>query len=388
MKYVWLILLIFPILSFSQIQKEQIVMISSFPNITTDNKYRVSAGNQILEFSFPVIVAPFTKIRVFGKKYRYLLIVDKKEDVTILSGISFFHNLAGIRNHLTQKIINNSSEAPLILSLILGNKNFLPDTFQYAIRIAGLSHIFALSGLHLAIFLLLFIWLLQFFQLPPRYQVFFLVLPALSYLFLGGMGISLQRSFLFFVICGLSVLTRIPLSLFKVWLLSLVIHLLFSPKIIFTPSFVLSYAAILGIVRSLRWDFSSKYFGVAFGRLVRINLSIFFIITPVIIFYFAYFNIGSIIAGLFILPIIPVIIIICFIALVLVIADVNSIFIDKILEFCYNLIYEVSFLIASKIPTLFFSDQSKITVIILWILILMYTEIRYHIKKGISYVDK
>ncbi|MGL4394337.1 MAG: ComEC/Rec2 family competence protein [Brevinema sp.] len=383
MKYIFLILLLTPTASFAQVQGKETLRITSFPNITPQDTFRVSAGEKTIEFAFPVDLSPFAEVEVFGKKYHSLLIVQNKRDLKVLSENSFLRRFSDFRNKFSSQILESFHQAPLILALILGNKSFLPEEFQYSVRIVGLSHIFALSGLHLAIFLSFFYFMFHLLKIPARYQVYLLLVPALLYAFLGGLGVSLQRSLLFFLIGLILLLIRVPLSLFKVWLLALLIHLSISPNLLFTPSFLLSYTAILGIVASLRWQFFPKYLGWYFGGIIQTSLGVFLFITPVVLHFFAYINLGSFFVGILILPILPIIIALCFFAILMLILGFEVFLIDKILELCYNLISRLSFEVSSSIPTIFFTEQTKQTVIIIWVLVLILLMIFQH-QRGVK----
>ncbi|MGL4563243.1 MAG: ComEC/Rec2 family competence protein [Brevinema sp.] len=377
----WLFILCWvPIISFAQIYQETCHTITSFPNITNEENYRVLSYNKTIEFLFPVTLSPFARIKICGKHYQDLIIVSKPEQLNIVYEIPILNWFASVRHDMTKKILNSTSEAPFVLSLILGNKYFLPDDFQYTIRISGLSHVFALSGLHLAIFLSFFIGIARLLDMPPRYQVFFLFCPALLYVWLGGAGISLQRSFLFYLLWSISILIRIPLPLFKIWLLSFVIHLMMSPAIIASPSFILTYMAILGIIVSLRWTMFQKYFGVFVGNLISSTLFVFFMVTPFVIYYFGYLNIGSILASILILPIIPFVICLCFLSCFIIIAGFHSILIDNIINICYQFIFNISYFIAANVPTIFFTKESKIITVAILILFMVLAEIFYRVR--------
>lgn len=132
----------------------------------------------------------------------------------------------------------------LVLALLSGSREYLDADMSELFRRAGLSHVLALSGMHLSFFS-------SFFScFTGRGRGFLPVLLGIScFVFFAGLSPSLFRAFLFVIL--LSSCTRLHVSgadgrtvMGAVFLL----HVLLRPADVQTAAFMLSYAAVAGIL--------------------------------------------------------------------------------------------------------------------------------------------
>ena len=145
----------------------------------------------------------------------------------------------------------------LASALITGLRGGLSDEVRDNMRAAGLAHLLAISGLHMALVTgVLFFGLRALLALSPRLALEFPIkkiaavaawVGAIFYLQLSGAGISTQRAFIMVSIVLLAVLLdRQAISLRLVALAALVV-LVFSPEAILSASFPMSFAAGTGL---------------------------------------------------------------------------------------------------------------------------------------------
>ena len=199
--------------------------ITSFPNIEINNKkehYVISSYQQYLYFDFPVKLSPFSKIAVYGtKQYNSSYINVPQNIVWYYSLFPILNKFSVFRIDITREIINlYPKSGALITALILGNKSFLDDEFMEYIRFSGLAHLLALSGLHLIIFIMFFIWLFSLLGMSNRFLGVSTLPFSLFYLFLGGLGISLQRAVLFHFLSSFFSYIRIPILNTKIFFIA------------------------------------------------------------------------------------------------------------------------------------------------------------------------
>lgn len=172
-------------------------------------------------------------------------------------GKTFFSKL---RNHITRQFYEKLPQplASVACALVTGDKAGLPGEIQKDFSVSGLSHVLAISGLHLAI-----LWNLVFFtfrellgSIPhlPLYVNLHKISSLLAlaaggaYLHISGMGYPALRSF-FMMSCGVlgSFLARRPQSL-RILALCATFFLLLEPGCIFSLSFQLSFLATAGLI--------------------------------------------------------------------------------------------------------------------------------------------
>jgi competence protein ComEC len=151
-----------------------------------------------------------------------------------------------------------------LLALVVGERWAVPDVWREHFAALGISHLLAISGLHLG--LIAFIayglakWLLLrssslALRIPVEKWSWGLVLPVLlGYAWIAGMSTSTQRALIMILTLALCfVLDRVRNLLHALALAALII-LLIRPASIYDIAFQLSFLAVLGILYALpRW---------------------------------------------------------------------------------------------------------------------------------------
>ncbi|MDR1972048.1 MAG: ComEC/Rec2 family competence protein [Treponema sp.] len=157
----------------------------------------------------------------------------------------------GLRRNLVSRFSrpDNASWGSLSLALLLGVRDNLDSGFARSYRDAGISHVLALSGMHLAIFSAL-IALIFKRGLGPRAAAVLGALFILAYVFLIGSQPSLDRAAIMYLLGALAIfcsLARNPASLLN---LAFLIQIIRQPDSGISISFILSYLALWGILRT------------------------------------------------------------------------------------------------------------------------------------------
>lgn len=143
-----------------------------------------------------------------------------------------------------------TDETALLEALLLGVRTNLPQHLKQLYRLAGASHLLALSGLHLGIlFGFLHFFLHRLTGSRWRIPLTFLSIALMwTYVMLTGFPISLCRASLMFTLYFLGLMRGAGNdSLHNLGLAALVI-LLFMPSTLYDVSFQLSFAAVAGIL--------------------------------------------------------------------------------------------------------------------------------------------
>jgi competence protein ComEC len=158
--------------------------------------------------------------------------------------------LEGLRTGIRLFLIDRLS-APdwggLALGLILGVRDNLDTELAASYRNAGCSHVLALSGMHLAILSGIIAFLLKK-PLGIRAASIFGALFILVYVYLVGPQPSLGRAALMYILMTIAVLGNFPRSPLSMLCLSFLIQLGMDPRAGDSVSFILSYAALGGIL--------------------------------------------------------------------------------------------------------------------------------------------
>ncbi|MDD6211165.1 MAG: ComEC/Rec2 family competence protein [Bacteroidales bacterium] len=209
--------------------------------------------------------------------------------------------------------LNLSDENFAVLSSItLGDRSDLTDYQRDSFANSGLSHILAISGMHIAILyavLRLFFCLGQNDKRNSKLREFFVLVFLWLFTLLSGFSASAVRAtFMFSLFTVGEILDRRTSSyniLFAVATLMLLLH----PFYLFDVSFQLSFAALASILYFyplLRRSFSTNNVVLLYFRdIVSMSLAAQIGVFPLILFYFGTFPLFFLIANLLVLPLLP-----------------------------------------------------------------------------------
>lgn len=221
----------------------------------------------------------------------------------------------------------------LFFALILGDRSALLPTPAYQIKHAGISHLLALSGLHLGILTVVLYFFLSRF-LPKKTSYFVILILLFLYLLFVGSPPSLVRAYiattlgtLFWVkgrvVKPLDILVCVcPLSLF------------INPDFLFSLSWQLSFLAVLGILL-LHNDFARllSFLPAWLSSSLSIGLAAAVTTTPFVAAYFPEAYPHGIVATIVLMPFLGLWFISGLIAIVLPFLHLASITTDEILWF-------------------------------------------------------
>lgn len=207
---------------------------------------------------------------------------------------------------------------PLVKALAIGDKSGLTPKIRDLLARGGVSHLFAISGLHLAIIALaLYAIGLTFCRrstrlmlaIPPSRLLPVLIAPLLIlYLLWTGIGISTQRALLMVLAGALLFMLRRKTNTMNILVFSAMAILLVQPLALFTPSFQLSFAALAGILcGSNIWQpylaersKTIQYLSILFFSSLSATLAT----LPLVIYHFHLIAPSGIITNLFAIPVI------------------------------------------------------------------------------------
>lgn len=176
----------------------------------------------------------YKKYLYFNKIYYLLEInelkIDKKTD-NILYKIK---NYAYLR---ASKIKYNK----YIYAYILGTTDNLEENIIDSYRTNGISHLFALSGLHVGIFSFILMKILSKLKIKKVYNYLFIFIILLMFAFITGFSPSILRSILLFFLLGINKIYNLNIRTINILYLTFSIIVLVNPFIIFQIGFILSF---------------------------------------------------------------------------------------------------------------------------------------------------
>lgn len=168
--------------------------------------------------------------------------------------------IAAARLDLAERIratIPGASGA-IAAALIVGEARAIPEAENEAMRVAGLSHIISISGLHMTLIGGSVFWAVRLLlALMPGFALRFSIkkwsaiaaFGAITfYLLMSGGGVATNRSYIMFSVALLAVLCDRPAISQRTIAVSAAIVIFLSPHAVAEPSFLMSFLAVLALV--------------------------------------------------------------------------------------------------------------------------------------------
>jgi competence protein ComEC len=211
--------------------------------------------------------------------------------------------LAILQKHL------EGNELSLAQALILGVKSDLPDEMRSAYATAGAMHVLAVSGLHVGIIYLILFYLLTPLRNDARKRWLFTVICLTSiwiYALITGLSPSVSRAAIMFSLFSIGQSIIRKSDPYNIVFLAAFILLTINPLQIFSLSFQLSFAAVLGIIICYKpicnlWMPAKKWKAYFYGILVASVAATLFTL-PLGLFYFRQFPVYFLLTNIVVVP--------------------------------------------------------------------------------------
>jgi len=251
----------------------------------------------------------------------------RADSVLTISTSNIFFDWISIRKKALILVDNNFSEttAPIAKALLLGYKNELEGDTRQAFARAGLSHIMAVSGLHVGLVIAPFWLIIPFFWIRKhgtKIGLALLVLILVFYAGLTGFSAPVLRASVMAVLLTYGKLFSKSADSINLMGVAALVILIFDPKQLFEVGFQLSFSAVLIILLVLPVIQSKipywvriKWYGTPV-MVIIISLVVQFGLYPLQAYYFGEVSIISPIANALFVPFLGVIVPLALLALI------------------------------------------------------------------------
>ncbi|MBO7342198.1 MAG: ComEC/Rec2 family competence protein, partial [Clostridia bacterium] len=190
--------------------------------------------------------------RYFSEGAKLLLVAENTPALALLeSGTNTLSaKLSRLRAIAAFRIADTvgGEEGKLLAAMLLGTKDALSDATVRDFRLSGVSHLLALSGLHLMILVGVIERFLCLVRVPKRVRIAVMLPLCLFYLLLTGCNFSLLRAMLMLGAVYLSFLLREDNDSLTALFVSAALILAVTPFAVFSLSFQMTMLATLGIL--------------------------------------------------------------------------------------------------------------------------------------------
>jgi len=212
--------------------------------------------------------------------------------------------VARIRDRLTESFygIAKEGEASLLCAMLLGDKNGISEEVKELYQKSGISHVLAISGLHISMLGMLLFGAVRKLGLPLAGAGILSGGLMGVYCIMTGMGVSTARAFLMFLVyLGAQAFGR-TYDLRSSLSLAVLLLLFENPLLLFQGGFQLSVLAVAGLaylypVLKKRLKVKKK---LADSLLVSLSVQVF--LFPCLLYHFYEFSAAGLFLNLLILP--------------------------------------------------------------------------------------
>lgn len=240
--------------------------------------------------------------------YKNYLLSEKIYFVLTANKITYIKDTDNIffkAKNLLINYINNFKTKDYLYTFILGNTSLLEQDTKESFQNNGISHLFAVSGMHITLISSLLMYLLK--KITKNHDISYIItiFILLFYTFITNFSSSILRAFLLFLLIYINKKFKFNLKNIEIIMLILLILLMYNPFYIYSIGFKFTF--IISIILIL---FSKKInnFKNYFSKLLMTSLISFFISLPIVINNFFEINLISPLLNLIFVPFISIII--------------------------------------------------------------------------------
>ena len=237
---------------------------------------------------------------LYNKHIYYLMNANNISIMEKNSGLLFY-----FKNLVMDRINGISKSKGYIMIFILGDKSFIDNEVKESYQNNGISHLFAVSGMHISLFAGIMLFFLKRVSYNNYFNCGMVCLFLLFYLFLAGFPASLLRASVMFILFSINKVFNLKISNLNILFMVIITILFIDPFYLFDIGFQFSYL-ISGTLIMMR-----RKIGVIKSKLKRsfyVSLVCFLVSFPICIYNFYGTNFISVLFNIFYIPFVSIIV--------------------------------------------------------------------------------
>ena len=206
--------------------------------------------------------------------------------------------------HWLSKRIESIDDTGYIKAFVLGSKDEIDEEVFKTYQNNGITHLFAISGMHISLFSSILLFLLKKIHLKDNQAYPIILLFLLGYTFLVSFTASVVRAFTLYLLLYLNKRLKLGIKTTKTFIYTILLILLLNPFFILDIGFLYSSLTSFGLILfSSYLKTSNKVLA-----LFRVSLLALLFSLPITINNFYEYNFLSILANILIVPLVSTII--------------------------------------------------------------------------------
>lgn len=278
---------------------------------------------------------------------------SQKTDNDLISIAGRRTSFAGISISIRDKIVSFIEKRRLakptkyfLITILTGDRAYLDEPSRQMFASAGIAHIIALSGMHVAIISSIFLFILfpLNFRKGYRFRMIFTVAMLWIYAFITGMAPSTVRAVIMMTAMTISILLERKGNTFNTLCIAALIILVVKPADLLDIGFQLSFLCVLSLIL-----FANRFNPIGMRRHPAIrnicgaiiaSIATTFATWIVAAYYFGFVPLMFLPSNLLILPLLPIYVTAALIFMIVEAVGINLPLMARVLDFTMQLLHQ------------------------------------------------
>ena len=276
-----------------------------------DNKTSITINDKVIGTTYKNIdINLGDKIKVYGEFNNNYISISKYKIIS--KNRNIYYSI--------KKFIISTFNNRYLYTFILGDKSYLDKSVVRSYQENGISHLFAISGMHISLLVLMITRILKIFKFNEysRFKITSIIL--FLYLILVGFSPSILRGVLFYFLFTINNIYYFYIKKINLFILVVSIALLINPRYVYDLGFLYSYSISFSLL-----IFSDYLKGNYIISLLKVSLIANLVSIPITLYSFNQINLLSILYNLVYVPFISFIVF-PFTLIILIIKPLESIY--------------------------------------------------------------
>ncbi len=242
----------------------------------------------------------------------------------------------------------NNENSGLAFSSIFGDKTNLSSDVKDSFRDSGVSHLLAVSGLHVGLIVSALLFLFKKLKMNDIVQLIVLMAILIFYAYLCNFSISIVRATIMTFCLLLAPIVYSEYDIISAISFAGIITLLLNPLEVYDAGWLMSFGCVFGIAMFAQ-PLTSFFYKLKFGKLassVAVSLSTQITILLIMVMYYNNIQILSLVANIFLIPLFTIaftaIFFISFVSLILPFVSYTLYVVNPLMSLIILLTYLIS----------------------------------------------
>ena len=177
-----------------------------------------------------------------SKKINYIFKASKIKQIKKNNSLKYI-----IKTNLTNHI-NKYKTSNYLKTFILGDNNELDESIIKSYQKNGISHLFAVSGMHLSLFASILLSILKKINIKENVNYIIIILFFIFFAFLTNYSPSILRALILYILLSINKILELNIKTIYLIILDLIILLIYNPYYIYNIGFIYSFTVSISLI--------------------------------------------------------------------------------------------------------------------------------------------